>query len=127
MAKKRVKKNPFQAGTNHMLKVAGVTCSAVIGGQPTTFKGIFDEQAQVEVDGGSEVLINETTLTVKRSIANDINRNLPLDVEVVPGESPSRYVITDIQQTGDGQFVALKLALRTDVMQPDPYDEPDID
>lgn len=115
MAKKRAKKNPFKAGLDHMLRVSGVDCQANIGGMPTTFKGIFDELATVEVDGGQEVLIRESTLTVKRSMALSLNRNLPIDVRVEKDKDPLRWVISDIIETGDGTFVELKLRLRKDV------------
>lgn len=119
------KKNPFKAGIDHMLNVAGVECSATIGGVPTTFIGIFDELSNIEIDGGAEVLVRETTLTVKRSIAETLDRNLPIEVRVEVENDPLKYRIRDIQQTGDGSFVELKLALRTDVTQDyeDAYDE----
>lgn len=115
MPKKRTKKNPFKAGVDHMLRVGGVMCKGDIGGTPTTFKGLFDEQATTEVDGGADVLVRETTLTVKRSIGTVLNRAMPLEVEVERGKDPLLFVIGDIQETGDGTFVELKLRLRRDV------------
>lgn len=112
---KRKKKNPFKAGIDYMLKVAGVDCMANIGGTPTTFKGIYDEQANVETDGGGEVLVRETTLTIKRSIGLSLDRNGIIDVTVEKEQDPLRYRISDIIETGDGSFVELKLVLRTDV------------
>jgi hypothetical protein len=80
MARKKKKTNPFKAGIAHMLKVGGVDCVANIGGTPTTFQGFYDEITNLETDGGGEVLVRETTLIVKRSIALSLNRNGTVDV-----------------------------------------------
>lgn len=119
----RKKQNPFKGGIQHMLDVSGVTCYTLIGGTPTTFKGIYDEVARTEVDGGLEVLVNETALTVKRAIANSLAVNQDLSVEVEVGETPLKYRIRDKQPIEDGSLVQLYLGKRTDVTQPDPYEE----
>lgn len=120
---KKLAQSPFAAAIDHMIDITGVPCVAMLNGKSTDFRGIFDEVARTEIDGGFEVLTNATTITVKRSIANALLTNQDLTVEVQLGETPVRYRVRDKQPVEDGALVQIFIGLRTDVAQPNPYEE----
>lgn len=108
-AQKRKVRFPDRDNIDYLAGIIGRDCSAVIGGTPTTFKALFTEERVVETAHDGEVLVRQTTLQVKRQIADCLDFNLPITVDVGEPEE-KKYRIRDIKPTSNGDFSDVELA-----------------
>lgn len=113
MASKKLPKKKARVPSRKLIDYAagilGRDCRAIIGGTVTNFKALFDEERVVETADDGEVLVRITTLHIKRDIADCLDFNLPITVDV--GEPEERdYVIRDVKPTSNGDYSNVEIA-----------------
>ncbi len=108
-ASKRKTRFPSRANIDYLSGIVGRDCCATIGGSVTNFKALFSEERTVETADDGEILVKVTTLQVKRNIADCLNRNLPITVDVGEPEQKD-YRIRDIKPTSNGDFSDVEIA-----------------
>ena len=117
MAQKKVPKRKVRVPSRKLIDYAagvlGRNCRASLGGTVTNFKALFSEERVVETAEDGEVLVRVTTLQVQRDIADCLNFNLPITVDVGEPEEKD-YRIRDIKPTSNGDFSDVEIALITD-------------
>lgn len=111
LPKKKVRV-PSRKLIDYVAGIMGRNCRATIGGTVTNFKALFDEERVVETADDGEVLVRITTLHVRRDIADCLNFNLPITVDVGEPEEKD-YRIRDIKPTSNGDYSNVEIAAIT--------------
>ena len=108
-AQKRKPRYPSRTNIDYIAGITGRACCATIGGTVTNFKALFSEERVVETALDGEVLVAITALHIKREIADCLNFNLPVTVDVGEPEEKS-YRIRDIKPTSNGDYSEVQIA-----------------
>lgn len=85
-------------GIQQMMRVFGENCRVTIDDTCIDFKGIFDQENQLETVDGVSVILQGSVLTVPKNIAIRLARGMEIQVD------DTTWYVREILRTDDGEI-----------------------